>query len=339
MNKTSKVNKLKLISSYCWLPIKCADGVIPVTLLFSRQFDLKYFIAHLSLSLFLLPFHIHPQFILLCVRFHPLYISLFLSSNLSRSITFSSVMAVNRRGPRNSKDGAAINQDLDAATRSGTRKRKSRPSDTVSPPKAKKCTPYSSPSPKATTRRPARSVELPTASDDDQDDFAPGSIPATPSRLKLNKADGMIPATPTSSIWWGGWNISASEMGCNFPVRSQYLSIRFSKWITVVGRVKIHQLLRRDAALLWDYRILQHVFHCVVYCVAHRIVHHVVDRLTRLTKNIAHPALIWHVSRRKSVVIMWERNQFHNVDTYERPSAPRLPTWICRNNVGRKSIW
>ena len=63
--------------------------------------------------------------------------------------------------------------------------------------------------------------------------------------------------------------------------------------------------------------------------------------LDKSDKNNAYPIVILvirHVSRRKSVIIMWERDQVNDVDIYERPSPPRPPTFTCHNNVEKKSI-
>lgn len=128
---------------------KCANSGIYVALLFLCQFDIKYFIVHLFLSLFFLSFYIH-LFCYIC--FHMLYISFFLSFNLSWSSTFFSVMAIKHREPKNSKDTAAVNQNLNATykatLRNRTKNRKSQLLDTVLPLVAKKYTLCSSPLPK-----------------------------------------------------------------------------------------------------------------------------------------------------------------------------------------------
>ena len=60
--------------------------------------------------------------------------------------------------------------------------------------------------------------------------------------------------------------------------------------------------------------------------------------LDKSDKDNAHPIVIRHVSRRKSVIVMWERDQVDDVDMYEKPSTSRTPTFTCHDNVGRKSI-
>lgn len=44
------------------------------------------------------------------------------------------------------------------------------------------------------------------------------------------------------------------------------------------------------------------------------------------------------MSESKSVIVIWKRNEFDDVDIYKRLSTPRLPMFTCRNNVGKKSI-
>lgn len=66
---------------------------------------------------------------------------------------------------------------------------------------AKKYMFYSSLFLKAVTQHQVSSIELPTASHNDQDNFAPGSSLATFLHLKLNKTDNIISLMSTSLIF------------------------------------------------------------------------------------------------------------------------------------------
>ena len=63
--------------------------------------------------------------------------------------------------------------------------------------------------------------------------------------------------------------------------------------------------------------------------------------LDKSNKDNAHLIVILvirHVSQYKSIIIMWKRDKVDDVDMYERPFTLRPLTFMCYDNVRRKSI-
>ena len=60
--------------------------------------------------------------------------------------------------------------------------------------------------------------------------------------------------------------------------------------------------------------------------------------LDKSDKDNAHLIVIQHISQRKSIIIIWERDQINDVDIYERPSTLRILTFTCYDKIEKKSI-
>lgn len=63
--------------------------------------------------------------------------------------------------------------------------------------------------------------------------------------------------------------------------------------------------------------------------------------LNKSDKDNAYPIIILviqHVFQHKSIIVMWKSDQVDDVDMYERPFTPRLPTFTYYDDVRRKSM-